>query len=122
MTTELGRLRVLSVSHRTAALDELERLAFAPAARSALLRRLRERGIPAVVLCTCHRTELYWRSRDREDDAAAEAALRPHVSRRNAPSVSSTCRCGWRWATDPNVCTHTITPGTASRSPTAAWA
>jgi glutamyl-tRNA reductase len=81
MASELGRLRVLSVNHRTAELDDLERLAFPPAARSALLRRLREAGVPAALLCTCHRTELYWRSRGRQDDSTAEAALRGHLPR-----------------------------------------
>ena len=35
-------------------------------------------------------------------------------SRRNPQSVISTCRCGCRCASEPKVCTHAITPGTAA--------
>jgi glutamyl-tRNA reductase len=71
-----GRLRALSISHRTASLDELERVALSPAAAQQLCRRLVERGLPAVVLSTCHRAELYWESRDPSHDEMAESALR----------------------------------------------
>ena len=70
------RLRALSINHRTASLEELERVALSPPAAQQLCRRLLESGLHAVVLSTCHRVELYWESRDATDDEQAESALR----------------------------------------------
>jgi len=72
----LAALRVLSISHRTASIEELERIALAPADATRVGAQLRHRGIEAVALSTCNRTELYWRSAASTDDAIAEAALR----------------------------------------------
>lgn len=66
-------LRVLSVSHRTATLADLEAIALAPEAAAALDRRLRLSGIEAVALSTCNRTELYWCSRASAHDGVAES-------------------------------------------------
>ena len=74
------RLRALSIHHRTASLEELERVALSPAAAQRLCRRLLESGLHAVVLSTCHRVELYWESRDATDDEQAESALRASAS------------------------------------------
>ena len=52
---------MLGVSHRTAAVDLRERLAFAEERLTALLHELRRRfpATEAALLCTCNRTELY---------------------------------------------------------------
>ncbi|HEY3215025.1 MAG TPA: glutamyl-tRNA reductase [Candidatus Eisenbacteria bacterium] len=71
----LGPLRVLSISHRTASFDELERMALSSGQRSELLRHMARHRVPGVVLCTCNRIELYWWSRGSADDAAAEGCL-----------------------------------------------
>ncbi len=68
-------LRVLTLSHRTAAFADLARMALPAPAQAALVQRLRDAGLEAVVLCTCNRTELYWYSRSADDDAVARAAL-----------------------------------------------
>lgn len=47
------------LSHRTAPLQVRERLALSEPDQERLLRRLRERGLEALVLCTCNRAELY---------------------------------------------------------------
>jgi glutamyl-tRNA reductase len=54
----------------------LERMALAPAMREELHARLRAQGIEAVVVSTCHRTELYYRAHAPEDDLHAEALWR----------------------------------------------
>jgi glutamyl-tRNA reductase len=71
----IGAIRLHSISHRTAALGDLECMALSGAAQAALRQSLRAAGIHAVVLCTCNRTELYWHSARPADDAAAEEAL-----------------------------------------------
>jgi len=75
-TTAIESLRALTISHHTASLEELERLALSPAARDALARRLEGVGIDAVLLATCNRTELYWISGGREVDEMVHAVLR----------------------------------------------
>jgi glutamyl-tRNA reductase len=71
----IDAVRVRSISHRTAPLADLERMAIAPVARAALREQLAARGIEAVLLCTCNRTELYWHSRSPEDDRVAAETL-----------------------------------------------
>ncbi|HTM57841.1 MAG TPA: glutamyl-tRNA reductase [Candidatus Udaeobacter sp.] len=71
----LDPLRVLSINFRTAPLDQLERVALAPARRDELMSGLADAGIAASALLTCHRTELYWISRGAHDDAEVERAL-----------------------------------------------
>jgi glutamyl-tRNA reductase len=74
-----ARLRALTVNHRIAPLEALERVALSPAAAQQLCGTLLARGLEAVALSTCHRTELYWESRDARHDALAEATLRATV-------------------------------------------
>lgn len=69
------RLRALSINHRTASIEELERIALSPPAAQQICRRLTESGVPAVVVSTCHRTELYWESRHASLDQIAESVL-----------------------------------------------
>ncbi|HXS83521.1 MAG TPA: glutamyl-tRNA reductase [Methylomirabilota bacterium] len=69
----IGALRALITHHRNAPLSLLERMALAPALRDALHVQLRMHGIEAVVVSTCHRTELYYRASVAGDDARAEA-------------------------------------------------
>jgi glutamyl-tRNA reductase len=66
----MNTLRLLSMSHRDAPLERLERIAMVPRAVERHLRRLRRHGIEAVLLSTCNRAEFYWISRDPDDDAA----------------------------------------------------
>jgi glutamyl-tRNA reductase len=51
-------------------------MALAPAMREELHARLRAHGIEAVVVSTCHRTELYYRAQFAEDDARADELWR----------------------------------------------
>lgn len=53
----------------------LAALAATPGSAAALHASLSSRGIDAVVLTTCNRLELYWRSRTPEDDVAATDLL-----------------------------------------------
>jgi glutamyl-tRNA reductase len=77
---EIEALRLLSISQRTTALSDLAHLAL-PASRQAALREeLQRLGVEAVVLGTCNRTELYWRSRGPASDEAVHAALDAAVS------------------------------------------
>jgi glutamyl-tRNA reductase len=71
----LAALRVLSISHRTAPLETLERMALLPEAIAACYRRARSRGIEAVVVSTCNRTELYWMAGDEAPDAGVAHVL-----------------------------------------------
>jgi glutamyl-tRNA reductase len=64
----LDALQMVSVNHRTAPIEVLERVALSPDQAHGLLSRLRDAGIEAVVLATCNRTELYWRN-GRDGDA-----------------------------------------------------
>lgn len=75
-------MRLLSVSHRTAALTDLEVMALPAAVQADLRRTLRQGGIRTVMLCTCNRTELYWCSRSPSDDSAVQAALIAAIPRR----------------------------------------
>src|SRR5262245_27010671 len=69
----IGALRALVTHRRNAPLPLLERMALAPAMGDELRAHFRLHGIEAVVLSTCHRTELYYRSQSDEHDAWAEA-------------------------------------------------
>jgi glutamyl-tRNA reductase len=73
-------LRAITFHHRIAPLEVLERVALSPAAAQQLCRELLSRGVEAVALSTCHRTELYWDSAGTRHDALAEAALRARVT------------------------------------------
>ena len=53
------RLRALTINHRTVPLAVLEQVTLPPARALALTRELLAHGVEAVVLSTCHRTELY---------------------------------------------------------------
>ena len=83
----IDAIRSLSISHRTAALAELERLALSSADQAELRERLRSLGIEAVVLCTCNRTELYWVSRGDGDDRAVEHALFSRIAPADRPAA-----------------------------------
>lgn len=73
--TGLTPLRVLSISHRTAPIADLERMALAPATVAELHASLLGHGLEAVVLSTCNRTELYTYARRPDDHARSEALL-----------------------------------------------
>ncbi len=51
---------LIGVSHHTTPVEVRERFAFSPPETSAVLELLRANGIPAVLLSTCNRCELYW--------------------------------------------------------------
>jgi glutamyl-tRNA reductase len=69
----MDSLRLLSISHRTASLDTLERMALSTPRIAALYGQLDQRHREAVVVSTCNRTELYWSSRGPKADAEIEA-------------------------------------------------
>jgi len=83
LRSDLGALRALAIHHRNTPLPLLERVALTPARRDALYARLRTHGIEAVVLSTCHRSELYYRAHSAGDDARAEALWTAPIARAN---------------------------------------
>ena len=66
---------LIGCSHEQNDIDVVGRLRILPAQLPAQLDALRVRGIPAVVVSTCHRTELYWWG-DHDPSAWFEALLR----------------------------------------------
>lgn len=77
----LGELRVLSIHHGIASIDELERMAVSEAALSRLHQGFREDGLEAVVLSTCNRTELYSYALRPGDHERSERLLMDAVGR-----------------------------------------
>ena len=73
--TGVQALRALSISHRTAPIAQLERMALSPAAVADLNASLRAQGLEAVVLSTCNRTELYSHAARPVDHARAVGIL-----------------------------------------------
>lgn len=51
---------VVGVTHEANAADLVGRLRLSPEQVSAALAELHQRQVPALILSTCHRTELYW--------------------------------------------------------------
>jgi glutamyl-tRNA reductase len=51
---------VVGVSHHTAPVEDRERFAFTASETVSLLDRFHQSGIPALLLSTCNRCELYW--------------------------------------------------------------
>src|SRR5437867_3254930 len=88
----LESLRLVSVNHKTAALEVLEGVALSPDEVRALLARLRRAGIDAIGLATCNRNELYWISRSPAADATVETALGRTWRRPPAELHASTLR------------------------------
>lgn len=73
------RLRAITINHRRAPLEVLERVVLSPATAQQLCRSLLSRGVSSVILSTCHRTEVYWDSEGALHDALVEASLRMSV-------------------------------------------
>lgn len=73
--SDLAPLRVRSINHRTHGLSGLAALAAIPRSAAALHASLSSHGIDSVVLMTCNRLELYWRSRTSQDDVVATGIL-----------------------------------------------
>jgi glutamyl-tRNA reductase len=73
--TGTDALRCLSINHRTAPIDELERMALSPVAVADLHRGFQAHRLEAAVLSTCNRTELYSYAARPGDHARAEALL-----------------------------------------------
>ena len=71
----LEALQLVSVSHRTAPIDVLERVALSPDQAGRLLRILKPSGIAGIVLATCNRTELYWIAGRGPDPRAVSLAM-----------------------------------------------
>jgi glutamyl-tRNA reductase len=73
----LETLRAITVSHRAVGIGALARHSLDCDAAQALHQRLTDAGIASVVLATCNRAELYWRTHgDGADDTAAHAFAR----------------------------------------------
>ncbi len=89
---------MVGCSHETSAADVVGRLRMPAIMVDACLAELRAQGVPAVLLSTCHRTELYWWG---EDDLSPAAGIQteacPAVQvNAAAPSVSVSIRSsGW---------------------------
>ena len=71
----LSPLRVLSISHRTHGMAKLASVAATPEAAASIHASLTSHGIDSVVLPTCNRLELYWRSCMPQDDVVATGTL-----------------------------------------------
>ena len=88
-TPRLETLRVLGLSHRTAAVGVREWFSFDDEAAVRLMQTLRERtGLPEVVLLsTCNRTEVYFSSGDdvQAPEIRTEAVLREVAAARGRP-------------------------------------
>jgi glutamyl-tRNA reductase len=69
-------MRLLAINHRSASLSGFERAALAQDDLAALHGKLEAIGIDSVVLATCNRIELYWRSAGPQRDAQAQDAFR----------------------------------------------
>ncbi|MES3035581.1 MAG: NAD(P)-binding domain-containing protein [Gemmatimonadota bacterium] len=57
-------VQMVGCSHETSAADVVGRLRMPAIMVDACLAQLRAQGVPAVLLSTCHRTELYWWGED----------------------------------------------------------
>lgn len=57
-------MQMVGCSHETSAADVVGRLRIPAIMVDACLAELRAQGVPAVLLSTCHRTELYWWGED----------------------------------------------------------
>jgi len=71
---------VVGVSHETNAEDLLGTARLLPERQALLLDALRERGVHAVLLSTCHRTELYWWGAQDLESWFADQILSEHRS------------------------------------------
>jgi len=71
----LSAIRALTINQHNAGLAGLQQLSIDPDDAVVLHDELSAAGIASVVLRTCNRTELYWRSRSTNDDETAVAAL-----------------------------------------------
>ena len=74
-SSDLAPLRVRSISHRSHGLDGLAALSATPGSAALLHAGLSGHGIDSVVLTTCNRFELYWRSRSPQDDILVTGML-----------------------------------------------
>ena len=74
-SSDLAPLRLRAVSHRTHGLAGLAALAATPASAALLHASLSGHGVDSVVLTTCNRFELYWRSRSSQDDVLVTGML-----------------------------------------------
>jgi glutamyl-tRNA reductase len=66
---------MVSVSHRTAPIGVLEKVALSPDEAKHLIGLLGRSGIEAVVVATCNRTELYWLPARNQDSHAVSRAM-----------------------------------------------
>lgn len=98
---DLAFLRVRSINHRTHGLVGLAALAATPGSAAALHASLSTRGIDAVVLTTCNRLELYWRSRTPEDDIVATGLLAAAIGSGTEAVVDQSS-----WLTGDAAATH----------------
>lgn len=71
----LAPLRAVSISHRTHGMDGLAAAMGGPAAAAEVRASLASHGIEAILLVTCNRVELYWRSRTTQDDVIVAGSL-----------------------------------------------
>jgi glutamyl-tRNA reductase len=71
----LAGLRALTVNIHNAGLNGLQDLSIDADRAAVLHRQLFDREIESVVVRTCNRTEVYWRSRAQDDDDATSAAF-----------------------------------------------
>jgi glutamyl-tRNA reductase len=88
----LAPLRVRSINHRTHGVSGLSSLAATPASAAAIHASLTGHGVASVVLVTCNRLELYWRSRGPQDDVVATGIL---ASALGADAESMVCESAW---------------------------
>ena len=88
----LSPLRALSISHRTHGMSKLASVAATPEAAANIHASLTSHGIDSVVLATCNRLELYWRSRMPQDDVVATGTLAAAIGSRAEPLLGPSAR------------------------------
>lgn len=76
----LSALRVFSLSHRTCGLSALAGV-IASGDVAALRASIAASGVPAIVLSTCNRFEVYWQSREHGDDQMIASAIAASLPR-----------------------------------------
>lgn len=86
----LDTLRARTLNHRLLGVEALQQVALDGDAAAGLHDALTDDGIESLVLVTCNRTEVYWRSRGAADDVRVAAACDASGAGRGAWAAATT--------------------------------
>jgi glutamyl-tRNA reductase len=75
----LGALRAVSLNHRNIGLEHLPQVSLSADAAASLQAGLGAANLESLVLATCNRTEIYWRTRAPGDDERVRDLVLAHV-------------------------------------------